>query len=551
MKLEKRTQGLEEIVTKYAKAIRKLIKHIHSFIKRLRTDLLYALWPLLALKNNPTMDMAIELAQKIEDNQRIHLGSTLPVFAPAPVMAPAPQMAAASFAAQTQDPNEQLIDRLTANLAQLLESLAQAVRENQQFQRPRFESCFNQPQQPSYQRQQNCGLPVCYHCGLTGHFFRDCNNPPLSFPAPRNNNTQNNRSNNNNILNQKPNYANINFFGEDLLVEATGESTSQPKENLFYAFNLTDDDHNMDELAINTSELTRKKKKAKIDFVLNPNKTSKSSANNNKPPKAKVFKNPPKLEPPEIVQKSGLYFVVKNFMETSLHIIFGQLMTHSQFKKNLHKSLIPKKKTPKTNKCLYQAELADNSNVTPLICKAQVANYFIDLILNSGSSVSVIAKHFLKAIGRKIDESFTKPMTNIHGDKKKDLGIAKAIPVRINSISIETDMEVSKAKKYTKIVGNEWLKKAKALLDYKLCKLIIRCSEKPIVVKCHYWTTPPISKQNQEEKQSDESNNDESDNENQEETAELIYTIFTSNDKPLANVKADKEGIMINDKLIC
>ncbi|KAG9303228.1 hypothetical protein G9A89_013554 [Geosiphon pyriformis] len=43
----------------------------------------------------------------------------------------------------------------------------------------------------------------------------------------------------------------------------------------------------MDELAINTSELTKKKKKAKIDFILDLNKAFKSIANNNKPPKVK------------------------------------------------------------------------------------------------------------------------------------------------------------------------------------------------------------------------------------------------------------------------
>ncbi|KAG9304123.1 hypothetical protein G9A89_019685 [Geosiphon pyriformis] len=371
IELERRTQGPSEVVTKYAKAIRKLIKRvdtgrnwteeqkIHSFTKGLRTDLSYALWPLLALKDNPTMNMAIELAQRIEDNQRIHLGSTLPVFAPVPVMAPVPQMTATSFATHTQDPNKQLIDRLTANLARLLEPLAQAVRENQQPQRPRFEPCFNQPQQPSYQRQQNRGPPVCYHS------FKLVGAPPK------------------------------------------GESASQPEENPFYAFNLTDDDHDIDELAINPSESTRKKKKAKVDFVLDLNKASTSTADNNEPPKAKVFKNPPKLEPPEIVQKSSPYSAVKDFMETPAHITFGQLMTHPQFRKDLCKSLIPKKKTPKTNKCPHQAGLADNSNVTSLICKAQVAGYFIDLILDSGSSVSVIAKHFLEAIGRKIDEPST------------------------------------------------------------------------------------------------------------------------------------------------
>ncbi|KAG9286994.1 hypothetical protein G9A89_003858 [Geosiphon pyriformis] len=117
---------------------------IHSFTKGLKTDLSYALWPLLALKDNPTIDMAIELAQRIENNQRMHLGSTLPVFASAFVMA------ATFFAAQTQDPNKQLIDKLTTNLAQLLEPLAQAVKDNQQLQRPRFELHFNQPQQPPY-----------------------------------------------------------------------------------------------------------------------------------------------------------------------------------------------------------------------------------------------------------------------------------------------------------------------------------------------------------------------------------------------------------------
>ncbi|KAG9299072.1 hypothetical protein G9A89_020385 [Geosiphon pyriformis] len=176
-------------------------------------------------------------------------------------------------------------------------------------------------------------------------------------------------------------------------------------------------------------------------------------------------------------------------------------MTHPQFRKDLRKFLIPKKKTPKTNKHPRQAGLADNSNVTPLICKAQVAGYFIDLILNSGLFVSIIAKHFLEAIGRKIDEPSTRPMTNVHGDKKKELGITKAIPVRINGISIETDIELSEVKEYTIIVGNEWLKKAKALLNYELCELTIRC----------------VSKQNQEEEQSEESDDEESDKEEKQE----------------------------------
>ncbi|KAG9293743.1 hypothetical protein G9A89_019080 [Geosiphon pyriformis] len=74
-------------------------------------------------------------------------------------------------------------------------------------------------------------------------------------------------------------------------------------------------------------------------------------------------------------------------------------------------------------------------------------------------------------------------------------------------------MKVFEVKEYTIIVDNEWLKKAKALLDNKLCELIIRCGEKFIVVKCHHWTTLPVTEQNQEKKQSDKSDDNKNDEE--------------------------------------
>ncbi|KAG9301379.1 hypothetical protein G9A89_018051 [Geosiphon pyriformis] len=75
------------------------------------------------------------------------------------------------------------------------------------------------------------------------------------------------------------------------------------------------------------------------------------------------------------------------------------------------------------------------------------------------------------------------------------------------------------------------------------------------MVKYCHWTTLLISKQNQEDEQSDKSDNEKSnekeDQEKQKETIELIYTIFTSNSKPLDNIKANKKEIILNSKLIC
>ncbi|KAG9289293.1 hypothetical protein G9A89_007854 [Geosiphon pyriformis] len=154
----------------------------------------------------------------------------------------------------------------------------------------------------------------------------------------------------------------------------------------------------------------------------------------------------------------------------------------------------------------------DERQTLCLITK-ELNSYFIDLILDNRLSVSIIAKHFLETIGKKIDELFTRPMTNVHNNNKKDLDIAKAVSLAING-----------------------------LRKQKPC-LIINS------------TTPPILKQSQKKKQSDESDDEESDKEDkqeeQKETAELVYTIFTNNSKPLDNIKANKEKIMVNDKLIC
>ncbi|KAG9293569.1 hypothetical protein G9A89_005572 [Geosiphon pyriformis] len=186
-------------------------------------------------------------------------------------------------------------------------------------------------------------------------------------------------------------------------VDATGKSTSQLEENPFYIFNLTNNDHNIDELAINTSESTRKKKKAKVDFILDSNKASTSTVDNIEPPKTKVFKNSLKLKSSEIVQKSGSYFVVKDLMEISAYITFGQF---SQI-------IDSKEENTKDQQALLSSWTCDNSNVTPLIYKAQVNGYFIDLILDSRSSVSVIAKHFLEAIRKKIDEPSIQPIVMV------------------------------------------------------------------------------------------------------------------------------------------
>jgi hypothetical protein len=51
--------------------------------------------------------------------------------------------------------------------------------------------------------------------------------------------------------------------------------------------------------------------------------------------KVKKFKNPPKMDPPELVQRSGAYSIVEDLMHTKANITYGQLVANS----TIHKAL--------------------------------------------------------------------------------------------------------------------------------------------------------------------------------------------------------------------
>ena len=66
--------------------------------------------------------------------------------------------------------------------------------------------------------------------------------------------------------------------------------------------------------------------------------------------KVKKFKNPPKMDPSELVQRSGVYSIVEDLMHTKANITYGQLVTNPTIYKALRKSLIPKKRIPRVAK---------------------------------------------------------------------------------------------------------------------------------------------------------------------------------------------------------
>jgi len=110
-------------------------------------------------------------------------------------------------------------------------------------------------------------------------------------------------------------------------------------------------------------------------------------------------KKPIKLEPPPIVQASKEYSIVSDLLNTKANITFAQLMQAAPIRKELKRSMTPRRKSTKQAHFSLPASLSKGSTFTPLSCKAMVCGWTIDLIIDSGSSISVISKKFLEDIG--------------------------------------------------------------------------------------------------------------------------------------------------------
>ena len=88
-------------------------------------------------------------------------------------------------------------------------------------------------------------------------------------------------------------------------------------------------------------------------------------------------------------------------------------------------------------------------------CDAYVENHPIYLIIDTGSTGSLITKGFLDKIGRKIQESSSVNMVDVNGGKKRSLGKIRNLPINIKGITIPVDVDVSESTNYTVIVGND------------------------------------------------------------------------------------------------
>ena len=186
-----------------------------------------------------------------------------------------------------------------------------------------------------------------------------------------------------------------------------------------------------------------------------------------------------------------------------------------------------------------------------MTCKAQVAGWKVEVILDSGSSISIISKKFMESIGRRIEKESGRRITGIHGERRPSLGVVTQVPIKMEEIVVAVDMEVIDAIGYALILGTDWLRKAHAIIDYQECKLILKDNEHTAQISCRNTKAAILSDDNNDDDSEEEyvESSDDSDTEDDEEVNFVGLTYELSHQETYMKYKVTSEGLYKDSKL--
>src|SRR6185369_9740752 len=128
----------------------------------------------------------------------------------------------------------------------------------------------------------------------------------------------------------------------------------------------------------------------------------------------------------------------------------------------------------------------DGHNTTALCCSARVGKHQITLILDSGASGSVASKRFLEDIGYKSQRKSNISLTNIHGESRTPLGAIDNLPLTVGTVTTPIQVDITESPRYSIIVGNDWMRKVKASINYETVTLTIKHDRRKVLIPCTY-----------------------------------------------------------------
>src|SRR5215469_11398446 len=106
--------------------------------------------------------------------------------------------------------------------------------------------------------------------------------------------------------------------------------------------------------------------------------------------------------------------------------------------------------------------------------EAVVYNQPVNVLIDSGAVGCIISKRYLDQVHKNIDAPTNIKIIDVMGNKSAPLGVVYQVPVKIRDITVPINMIVTNSAEYNVLLGNEWLKKVNANINYGSSTITIK-----------------------------------------------------------------------------
>ncbi|KAG9307477.1 hypothetical protein G9A89_017307 [Geosiphon pyriformis] len=122
---------------------------------------------------------------------------------------------------------------------------------------------------------------------------------------------------------------------------------------------------------------------------------------------------------------------------------------------------------------LSNAATNEQKAIMAMYTEAEVEEKTIHLILDHGSARSIITYQLMQQLKRNVDRPAQTVIITANGMKKTPVGEIDNFPFTLNGITIPVKVLIMDTPQYQALIGNDWLQKANANLNWETQELTI------------------------------------------------------------------------------
>ncbi|CAB4415083.1 unnamed protein product [Rhizophagus irregularis] len=368
--------------------------------------------------------------------------------------------------------------------------------------RPRPNNNNNQNRQNGQVPTQNSFNPniTCFRCGNVGHISRNC-----QMGRNTNNGNINSNNNNNNHPRQRAPVTPINYADDEAEIyydEYEDEYEEEWEEEDEYEAYVTTRSRSVPyEISSPRGKRIRFSESRKEDQLRTqsiPPVTPSTLMDMDATAETSIKRKVRTKMVPAPIENVNEFDIAKYISDLPCGLSIGQATAQLPvYRKGLIQSMRRKREKIDNNNYIGESYYGDSNSeeetpTTAAKCEFHINQQPVITVIDSGVAVSIMTTAMMKTLKLTIDRPSEYVIKTANGTRVRSLGEIRNLPLKVRNLIIKTNDQIIESSDSVFILGNNWMRKVNATLDWDKKTLTIRYNGRTTTVPVIFTLPKPI-----------------------------------------------------------